>query len=192
MFLQVSRQVCHRYPVDPRCASVALYSLQRCVQVLLFPHPLPQLYVGLSFVSHWGRLGSLLSSRKLHFLLLLSSSLIQGRLPSVFIPQTAQSTRPFLMFDPSLRDGSGTLASADPCCLSLVSQPGLPFPARQQVSPGKFIDFPRILAGFTALAFDCLGLRCFVPTHPTSRPLIRFVFLKSQVCLRLPPDPISR
>jgi hypothetical protein len=38
------------------------------------------------------RLDPLFSPGKLHFLPLLSSSLIQGRLPSVFIPQAAQST----------------------------------------------------------------------------------------------------
>ncbi len=64
--------------------------------------------------------------------------------------------------------------------------------AQRQVSPGKNVDFPCTLAGFTALALDCLGLRCHLPTRPTARPPIRFVFLKSQVCLRLPPDPTSR
>src|SRR5450756_430125 len=50
---------------------------------------------------------------------------------SVFFahPQAAQSTRPFLMFGPSLRDGSGTMASADSCSLNDTSRSRLPFPA---------------------------------------------------------------
>ena len=98
------------------------------------------------------------------------------------------------MFGPSPCNGSGTTASADPCCLNLISQPELPLKKKawQQVSPGKNADFPCALVQFTALVFGCIGLRCFMPTRPTSQPLIGFVFLKSQVCLRLPPDPTSQ
>ena len=77
-------------------------------------------------VSRWGRLGALLSHRKLHFPPLSSSPRIPGFLPSSFIPQAPQSTHPFLMFGPSLRDGSGTVASADPCGLNPTSRSGLP------------------------------------------------------------------
>ena len=91
---------------------------------------------------------------------------------------------------------AGTMASADSCRLNLVSQPGLPSSpggaAWRQVSPGKNVDSPCILVPFTALALDCLGLRCLLPTRPTSQPLMGFVSLKSQVCLRLPSDPVSR
>ena len=98
------------------------------------------------------------------------------------------------MFSPSqlFLNLTGTMASADSCFLNDTSRYRLPFPAWLQVSPGKNVDFPCALAEFTALAFDCIGLRCQLPTRPTVRPLTRFVFLKSQVCLRLPPDPTSR
>ena len=176
----------------PGAPPLLLDPLQCGEQVLSFPNLLPQLCVGLSFVSCRGRLGPLVSPRKLHFPPLSSSTLIQGILPSLLIPRTAQSTHPFLMFSPSHLDGDGTMASADSCRLSLTSQPGLPFPAWRQVSPGKNADFPCTLAPFTALALGRIGLRCFLPTRPASQPLMGFVFLKSQVCLRLPPDPASR
>jgi len=121
-----------------------------------------------------------------------------GILPYLLVPRTAQSTRPCLMFSPSHLDGGGTMASADPCRFSLASQPGLPFPAChlqvawRQVSPGKCAGFPCTLAPFTALTFGRIRLRCHLPTRPASQPLMGFVFLKSQVCLRLPPDPASR
>ncbi len=92
--------------------------------------------------------GSALCSvlRKLHFPPLLSSPLIQGFLPSSFIPQAAQSTHPFLMFGPSPRDGSGTMASADSCSLSLVSRPGLPFLGPGNRSPQvRTLTFPASL-----------------------------------------------
>jgi hypothetical protein len=126
MLLQVRPQVFHRHPVDPRCACVALDSLQRCEQVLAFPYLFPQLYVGFSLVSRWGWLGALISPGKLHFPPLVRSPRILGFLPSSFIPQAAQSTHPFLMFGPSLCDGSGTMASADPCGLNRTSRSGLP------------------------------------------------------------------
>jgi len=88
---------------------------------------------------------------------------------------------------------SGTMASADSCSLSPTSRLGLPSQtAWQQVSPGKNVDFPCTLAPFTALALDCIGLHCLWPTHPASQPPMGFVSLKSQVCLRLPPDLASR
>ena len=55
---------------------------------------------------------------------------------------------------------TGTMASADSCFLYDTSRPRLPFPAWLQVSPGKNVDFPCALAGVTALAFDCIRLRC--------------------------------
>jgi len=92
-----------------------------------------------------------------------------------------------------MRCPAHTMASADPCRLSPASRPGLPLlVARRQVSPGKNVDFPCTLAPFTALALDCIGLRCLSPTRPAAQPLMRFVSLKSQVCLRLPPDLASR
>jgi hypothetical protein len=51
---------------------------------------------------------------------------------------------------------------------------------------------PCILAPFTALAPGCMRLCCCLPTRPTAQPLMGFVFLKSQVCFRLPPAPSSR
>ena len=95
------------------------------------------------------------------------------------------------MFGPSLLDGSGTTASADSCCLNLVSRPGLPSPAWQQVSPGKNIDFLCAPALFTVWSLVALG---FVVLCQLARPhsLIWFVCLRSQVCFRLPPDPASR
>ena len=108
VFFQVRPQVFHLHPVDARCACVALYSLQRCEQVLSFPYLFLLPYVGFSLVSRWGWLGALISHRKLHFPPLLRSPHILGFLPSWFIPQAAQSTHPFLMFGPSRRDGPGT------------------------------------------------------------------------------------
>ena len=109
------------------------------------------------------------------------------------IPRTAHGTCPFSTFGPSHLDSDGTMASADPCRLNLASQPGLPlFAAWRQVSPGKNTDFPCTPAPFTASTLDCIGLRCRLPTSPASQPLMGFVFLKSQVCLRLPSDPASR
>ena len=58
-----------------------------------------------------------------------------------------------------------------------------------QVSPGKNIDFPCILLGFTILALDCIGLRCLLANSSDLIASTQFVFLKSQVCLRLPPTP---
>jgi len=64
------------------------------------------------------------------------------------------------------------MASADSCRLSLASRPGLPLlVAWRQVSPGKDVDFPCTLASFTALALDCIGLRCHLPARPAAQPL---------------------
>ena len=63
--------------------------------------------------------------------------------------------------------------------------------AWRQVSPGKIAGFPCTLAPFTALALGRIWLRCYMPTRHASQPHMGFVFLKSQVCLRLPPDPAS-
>ena len=63
---------------------------------------------------------------------------------------------------------AGTMASADSNSLSPTSRLGLPSQtARQQVSPGKNVDFPCTLASFTTPALDCIGLRCLLPTRPT-------------------------
>ena len=108
-------------------------------------------------------------------------------------PTNCSSSCPRLTFSPSHSDGSGTMASADSCSLSPTSRLRLPSQtARQQVSPGKNADFPCTFAPFTALALDCIGLRCLLPTRPATQPLMEFAFLNSQVCLRLPPDPASR
>ena len=67
-----------------------------------------------------------------------------------------------------------------------------PFKDTTQTSPGKYVDFPCTPASFTVLAFDRMGLRCYMPTRPASQPLMMFVSLRSQICLRLPSDPASR
>jgi hypothetical protein len=79
------------------------------------------------------------------------------------------------MFSPSLfGDGSGTMASADPCFLNLISQPELPPQKKggawQQVSPGKNVGFLCAPALYTVLAFGRFGLRCYLPTRPASQP----------------------
>jgi len=108
-------------------------------------------------------------------------------------PANDSRSRPLSTFRPSHCDGSGTMASADSCSLSPTSRLELPSQtAWQQVSPGKCVDFPCTLAPFTALALDCIGLRCLLPTRPASQPPMGFAFLKSQVCFRLPSDPTSR
>jgi len=83
--------------------------------------------------------------------------LIWGKLLSLFAPQAAHSAHPLLMFGPSFREGSGTMASADSCHLFLVSHPGLPFPAWCQVSPGKIIDFPTHLSNLLFQPLVVLG-----------------------------------
>jgi hypothetical protein len=149
--------------------------------------------VGLPFVSCRRLLDPLVSPLRLHRLPLSSSTPIRGSLSSGLISRTAQRSS-YLTFSPSQPMYlAGTMASADSCRLSLASRPGLPLVmARRQVSPGKNVDFPCTLAPFTALALDCIGLHCPLPTRPTAQPPMRFVFLKSQVCLRLPSDPASR
>jgi len=88
---------------------------------------------------------------------------------------------------------STTMASADFCAVvRRPLGPLSPFRDTTQTSPGKYVDFPCTPASFTVLAFDRMGLRCYTPTRPASQPLMRFVSLRSQVCLRLPSDPASR
>jgi hypothetical protein len=96
-------------------------------------------------------------------------------------------------------DLTGTMASADPCRLSPVSQPGFsaglaihrPMPWRQ-VSPDKKHrrsphtrpDMPpRPLMAWTSW---------FVAHSSELRPPLGFVSFGSRHCLRLPPDPASR
>jgi len=169
--------------------------LERCKQVLTFQHPLPDaptFCVGHSLVSCRGRLGPLAESQWLHHLRSTSSTPIRGSLPSVFIPRTAQVPAP-LTFGPSHRDGNGTMASADPCRLSLTSRLGLPFPWPGDRSPQvRTLTFP---APSPHLPHQPLIASGFIVTCQLAqlvRPLMRFVSLKSQVCLRLPSDPTSR
>lgn len=103
-------------------------------------------------------------------------------------PASCSSYYSCLMFGPSHSNGSGSMASADPCHFNPISQSGLPSSVRWQVSPGKSIDFPCILVPFTALAFDRIGFHCLMPARPALQPLMEFLFIKSQVCRQLPSD----
>ncbi len=120
--------------------------------------------------------------------ILLAQQCLYPRRSAFFVvPRTALRTHPLdVQPFPAL---AGTMAPADFCRLSLTSRSGLPFPASRQTSPGKNADFPCTPAPFSASALGRIGLRCYWPTRPASQPPMRFVFLKSQVCLRLPSDP---
>ena len=166
-------------------------------QVVPLEHPLP--YAGSSRSAghsprqRRGRLGPLAQSRRLHRLR-----------PDQQYPYPGKSA--FLVRPASCSSSSPTRRSALPGVTAPVLWPRLTPAAstrprdrgyhlrrpRQQVSPGKNVDFPCTLAPFTAPTLDCIGLRCLLPTRPIARPRMGFVFLKSQVCLRLPPDPTSR
>jgi hypothetical protein len=94
---------------------------------------------------------------------------------------------------PLLTPAAPTRLRSRACC---------PQTAGRQVSPGKNADFPCNLAPSTLSALDCIRLRCHWPARPAGpglpvrshadRPRMGFVFLKAQVCLRLPSHPTSR
>jgi hypothetical protein len=66
------------------------------------------------------------------------------------------------------RVDNGPMASAHSCHLTPASRPGLPSQtAWRQVSPGKCIAFPRILAPLTTSVLTYFGLRCLWPARPT-------------------------
>jgi hypothetical protein len=84
------------------------------------------------------------------------------------------------------------MASADFCCLSPASRLGLPFPRLDNRPPQvRTLAFP---AHLPHLLLRLLIASDFVVSCQLVQPhsLMWFVFLRSQVCFRLPPDITSR
>jgi hypothetical protein len=83
------------------------------------------------------------------------------------------------------------MASADFCRLSLASQPGLPLRLGDRPPQVRTLTFPAHLPHLLLrllVASDFVVIGQLVQPHS----LMGFVFLRSQVCLRLPSDPASR
>jgi len=95
------------------------------------------------------------------------------------------------MFGPSHLDGGGSMASADSCHLSQTSQFGLLWQLSDRSPQVRTLAFLAHLPDLLLRPLVALG---FAVSCQLARPcsLIRFVCLRSQVCLRLPPDPASR
>jgi hypothetical protein len=117
--------------------------------------------------------------------------LIQSILLSLVFPRTAQCLAAF-MFSPSLLNGEGTTASADFCHTSiwLLSQ-GYRLRPGDRSPQVRALTFPAYLPH---LLLRLLVASDFVVSSQLaqSHSLMRFVFLKSQVCLRLPSDITSQ
>jgi hypothetical protein len=87
----------------------------------------------------------------------------------------------------------GTMASADPCQFSLTFQSGFPVFWFTGRSPQvKVLTFPARLARLLPKPLIALGFVVLCQLARFRQPLTRFVFLKPQVCFRLPPDIPSR
>src|SRR5690625_2086267 len=66
-------------------------------------------------------------------------------------------------------------------------------PREAEISLGKTLIFPPVAAGFTNAVSERLsGLTIHGWLTPPHRPSIRFLFVRSGVCRRLPPHPASR
>ena len=149
-----------------------------------------EIRTGFSSVSCRGWLDPLYSHR-LHPFRLHGSSSIRSIRSSMFIPRTTHRTHP-LDVQPFLKNNLSTMASADfsPSQSDILARVTLL--AGRQASPGKNVDFLCIPVPFTVSALDCFGLRCHLPTRPTSQPLMGFLFIRSQICFQLPSDLTSQ
>ena len=99
------------------------------------------------------------------------------------------AVRPF----PADKCLAGTMASADPCRLSLTFRLGLPLPWLDDRSPQvRTLTFPAPSPHLPHQPLIASGFVVSCQLARLVRPLMRFVSLKSQVCLRLPSDPTSR
>ena len=67
------------------------------------------------------------------------------------------------------------------------------FTAEPQTSQGKTRDLPTYTRRIYSRTFrTSIGLRRFLPSHPVLLPRMRFLFVRSVVCLKLPSDSTSR
>src|SRR5512135_3919203 len=85
------------------------------------------------------------------------------------------------------------MASADPCRLNLTSRLGLPFTRPAGRSPQvRTLTFPAHLPHLPLQPLIASGFAAYCQLARLKWPHMGFVFLRSQVCLRLPPNPASR
>jgi hypothetical protein len=85
------------------------------------------------------------------------------------------------------------MASADSCRLSPISRWGLPFARPGRRSPQvRTLTFPAPLPHLPHQPLIASGLAAACQLARLIWPHMGFVFLRLQVCLRLPPDPASR
>ena len=129
-------------------------------------------------------------------------------------PASCSSYYSCLMFGPSHSNGSGSMASADwypvfsqdPCHFNPISQSEFPVFRSNGRSPQiRTLTFSAYLSHLLLQPLKVVGVCptiasgfvAVLPTHPASQPLIGFLFItctcasagRSQICLRLPPDP---
>ena len=200
-------QVFDGHPVYPRRAAVHLDPLIRAVQVRGAAHHFHQVPCQGSFlVPYRGRLWRLeclgsgsafavdtVAQRRLQGLV-EKVPLVHAGLPPLHVHRMLQ-TAPWLSNSALHPVVWATMASADfsPLAGGRLRPPAPVARRNKEISQGKTLLLHSTAAGCTCVvSVKPLGFSIGGRIAPPHRPCIRFLFVSSEFCLRLPPHPTSR